>query len=58
MPATTTPPSLSPELWCLLGFAMWGLLLVVALAAWRVALVLRGRKRARIEFPNPGPAAA
>lgn len=41
-------------LWCLLGFAAWTLLLVVAVIGWRSAEVLLGRRRAN-EFTGGVP---
>ena len=39
------------QLYCLVGFAAWAVLLVVAIALYRVAQVLTGQKRAN-EFPS------
>jgi uncharacterized MAPEG superfamily protein len=45
---------MTTPLWCLLGFVVWTLVLLAALAATRVGAVLRGEKRAN-EFPSGVP---
>lgn len=47
-------PKLTPELYALLGFTLWAVLLVTAVATWRAAQVLIGQKRAN-EFPSGTP---
>jgi uncharacterized MAPEG superfamily protein len=51
MPAA---PSLTPELWSLLGFALWPIALVFGVGIWRALQVLTGQKRAN-EFPSGSP---
>jgi uncharacterized MAPEG superfamily protein len=41
-------------LWCLLGFVVWTLVLLLGIAVVRVGAVLRGEKRAN-EFPSGVP---
>lgn len=47
-------PSLTPELYSLLGFTLWAVLLVTAVGSWRAVQVLVGQKRAN-EFPSGTP---
>ena len=45
---------MTTPLWCLVGFVVWTLLLLVAIAGARVGAVLRGEKQAN-EFPSGVP---
>ncbi len=42
---------MTTELWCLLGFAAWGLALVTSIGTWRAVLVLT-RKKPASGFPS------
>ena len=46
--------SLTPPLWCLLGFAGWTLALLLSVGAVRVSQILLGRKQAN-DFPGDVP---
>lgn len=41
---------MTTELWCVLGFAAWGMLLAGVIAMWRTFEVLAGKKKSN-EFP-------
>ena len=45
---------MTTPLWCLVGFVVWTLVLLLAIAGVRVGAVLRGEKRAN-EFPSGVP---
>jgi uncharacterized MAPEG superfamily protein len=45
---------MTTPLWCLLGFVAWTLMLLLAVGLSRVAVVLRGEKKAN-EFPSGVP---